>query len=75
MKKKHNNLSSKEPFDWNKFIADLVDSPATKEMTLRKSINLVIGGHLYDDGDIEKIPEILEEMADRYREAIKKLSE
>lgn len=42
------------------------------EVSLRNAIRLVIGGWLFDGGDIEEIPAILKDMADDYDRLIQK---
>ena len=42
------------------------------KIQLANAIRLAIGGWLFDGGDIEEIPDILEEIKNTYKEAIKK---
>ena len=39
---------------------------------VKNAIRLVLGGWLFDGGDVEQVPAFLEEIADDYREEIKK---
>ena len=43
----------------------------TKMLPLLEGINMLIGGYLYNDGEIEDVPQFLEEMAKMFRQKIK----
>jgi hypothetical protein len=49
---------------------NLGGKPGIDKVLLQNSIRLLIGGYLYDDGDIEDIPGILDDIADDYRKEI-----
>jgi hypothetical protein len=49
-----------------------VSESAFDEWELKNSIRLVIAGYLYEDGDILRVPSLLHEMYEDYRNEIKK---
>lgn len=51
----------------------MAKTPGIDKVMLKNSIRLVIGGFLFDDGDIEEIVPILREIANDYDALIKKI--
>jgi len=52
-----------------------LDKKTLNKFTLFQAIRLVIAGWLFDDGDIRRVPELLEEIASYYRQEINKQME